>query len=345
MRTEEFLRAVTALPGLTGGEGAVAAYIAEAFRPWADEVRTDRLNSVIARLKGDGPRVMLCAHLDEIGLMVTLVEKDGCLRLGNVGGVDPRILPGMRVTVYGRETLPGVIGAKAPHLLTDEEREKNYRREDLFVDLGLPCERVAALVRVGDAVALEARFTGLLNGRAATKTADDRACVAILLRAMQLLNKMRHTADLYFVATCQEEIGSYGALTAAFGIEPDFGVALDVCHAETPDAPKTRTHKLSSLVASMGPYVHPVLRKKLTDVAAEENIEVQTAVVPDRTHTDADNLAIAGPGVPTALLELPLKYMHTSVETFDLRTLEEGARLLARFAAAVDESLKEELWT
>lgn len=341
----EFLRAITALPGLSGAEEAVASYVAEAFRPWADEVRVDSLYSVIARVKGTGPKVMFCAHLDEIGLMVTQIEKDGSLRLGNVGGVDPRILPGMRVFVHGRDKLFGVVGAKAPHLLTDEDREKNYRREDLHVDLGLPYDSIAERVRVGDPVTLEARFTGLLNERYATKTADDRACVAILLGAMQRLKRLHHSADLYFVATSREEIGSFGALTAAFGIEPDLGLALDVCHAETPDAPKARTHKLNALVASTGPFIHPVLRKKLMDIAREQNIEVQTSVVPGRTYTDTDHLGIAGPGVPAALLELPLKYMHTTVETFDLRTLKEGARLLANFAAAVEPSWMEELWT
>ena len=130
MRTEDFLRQVTALPGLSGNEGEVARFIAEAFRPYCDEVTIDPLNSVIGHIRGNGPKVMLCAHLDEIGLMVSDIEKDGSLRMRSVGGVDPRILPGMRVTVYGRERLMGVIGAKAPHLLSAADREKNYAREE-----------------------------------------------------------------------------------------------------------------------------------------------------------------------------------------------------------------------
>ena len=266
MHIEEFRRDVTATPGLTGSEMAVAEYIASAFRPYADEVRIDRLNNVVAHVRGDGPKVVFCAHLDEIGLMMVKIEDDGSLRMGNVGGVDPRILPGMRLTVFGREPLLGIVGAKAPHLQSEEESQKNYKREDLHIDLGLPVERVRELVQVGDLVMLEARFTKLQNGRVATKTADDRACVAILLKAMQLLQGMKHKADLYFVATCQEEIGSYGAAMSGFNIEPDFGVALDVCHATTP-GPPLGTHKLDALVASMGPFIHPVLRQKLMDVA------------------------------------------------------------------------------
>ncbi len=345
MRLEEFLSEVTAVPGLTGQEGPVAEYIAAAFRPLADEVKIDRLNNVIARLKGDGPKVLFAAHLDEIGLMVVKIEEDGSLRLGNVGGVDPRILPGMRVRVLGKETLLGVVGAKAPHLLSDEERKENYKREDLHVDLGLPVERVKELVQVGDQVQLEQRFVKLQNDRYATKTADDRACVAILYRAMQLLQNMKHHADLYFVATCQEEIGSYGAKMTGFSVDPDFGVALDVCHAKTPGAPEGRTSDLGSPVASMGPYLQPVLRKKLMDVAQEQNIQVQTSVVPRNTSTDADGLSIQRGGIPTVLLELPLKYMHTTVELFDMHTLEESARLLANFACQVADDWEEALWT
>ena len=208
MQTEDFLREVTAVRGLSGDEGPVAAFVADAFRPLCDEVRIDAMNNVIARSRGSGPRVVFCAHMDEIGLMVVKVEEDGSLRLGSVGGVDPRILPGQRVTVFGARPLPGVIGAKAPHLLSEEERRKNYRREDLYADVGFPPAKVRELVQVGDQVQLEHRFTRLQNGRVAVKTCDDRACVAMMLEAARLLTGMKHEADLYFLAACQEEVGS-----------------------------------------------------------------------------------------------------------------------------------------
>lgn len=345
MQLEEFLRTACALPGLTGNELAVAEHVAAAFRPYADEVKIDRLNNVFAHIRGEGPKVMFCAHIDEIGLMVVKIEEDGTLRMGNVGGVDPRILPGMRVTVWGKEKLMGVIGAKAPHLLSEEDRARNYKREDLYIDLGMSADRVRELVQVGDLVALEARFVKLHNGRVATKTADDRACVTILLGAMQRLKNMKTTADLYFVATCQEEIGSYGAAMAAFGVAPDYAVALDVCHAKTPGAPDLHTKKLDALVASQGPFINPMLRRKLMEVAKENNIEVQTAIVPRFTSTDADDINIQREGIPTILLELPLRYMHTTVELIDMHTLEEGARLLAHFAAAVSPAWEDELWS
>ncbi len=344
MQLEEFLRGVTALLGLSGDEGLVSSWVAEQFRPLCDEVRVDVMNNVIAHRKGPGPKVVFCAHLDEIGLMVVNIEDDGCLRLGGVGGVDPRILPGQRVTVYGKNPLPGVIGAKPPHLLSEAERKKNYSREDLFADVGYPPEQVREKVRVGDQVQLEHRYTALQNGRAAVKTCDDRACVTIMYQALQLLQNMKHEADLYFVAASQEEVGSRGAMTAAFALDPDFAVALDVCHAETPGAPQGRAHRLDAMVASVGPYIHPVLRGKLMETAREHNIALQTAAVPRTTSTDADELGAARGGVPTVLLELPLKYMHTTVELMDWKTLKEGGRLLAHFAAAVSPSWEDELW-
>ena len=300
MKTEDFLREVVALPGVTGNEGAVAEYIANAFKPYCDDVKIDCMNNVIGHIAGPCPKVILCAHLDEIGLMVSKIESDGSLRMRNVGGVDPRILPGMRVTVWGKEKLMGVIGAKPPHLLTAADRSKNYQREDLYVDLGMSPEHVNEKVQVG---------------------------------------------DLYFVATCQEEIGSYGAATAGFGVDPEIAIALDVCHATTPGAPALATHELSSVVATKGPFINRYLRKKLDEIAREINVEVQSGVAARSTYTDADSLGIVRGGVPTVLLELPLKYMHTSVELFDMHAVSECARLLCAYCAAIDDTWRDELWT
>jgi len=239
----------------------------------------------------------------------------------------------------------GVIGAKPPHLLTAEDRAKNYNREDLYIDLGMTPDHVHEKVQVGDFVTLEYGFTKLLNNRYTVKTVDDRGCVAILLRAMELLQKMDTVADLYFVATCQEEIGAYGAMTAGFAVDPEIGIVLDVCHAVTPGAPALATHELGSVVSGKGPFINRYLRKKLDEIAGEINVEVQTGVSTRGTGTDADTLGIVRGGVPCVLLELPLKYMHTSVELFDMHALTECARLLAAYCAAIDDTWRDELWT
>ena len=346
MKTADFLRQVTALPGVTGNERAAADFIAEAFRPYVDEVEITPLNCVIAHKKGNGPKVLICAHLDEIGMMVSKIEEDGSLRLQSVGGVDPRVLPGMRVRVFtkGGEMM-GVVGATPPHLMRDADRKNNYTWETLFVDMGMSADKVREHVQVGDTVCFEARYVELKNGKVSTKTADDRACVAIMLEAAKRLSEMKHDADLYFVSTCQEEIGSYGAAMSGFQLDPDYGVAFDVCHADVPGAPRLSSHKIDSLVAAKGPYLHPYLVKKLEEAARENGVSLQVSIDPRYTSTDADDLSIARAGIPTVLLSLPLKYMHTNVETFDMHALTEGGRLLAHYLKSFNNSWEEELWT
>ena len=344
MDIQAYLAEVSALPGLSGNEQAVAEYVKKQFEPFCDEVEIDCMYNVIAHKKGTGPKVMLAAHIDEIGLMVVDIEKDGCLRMGNVGGVDPRILPGTQVWVYGREKLFGTVGAKPPHLQTADESKKNYRREDLFVDIGYPQDKVRELVQIGDLITFNTPATALKNKRYACKSMDDRACVGIMLLAAEQLAKMRCDADVYFVATTQEEVGSRGARTAAFDLKPDLAIALDVCHATIPGSRPDTTSDLTSLVTAMGPFLQPKLVQRLLDTAKKHNVALQTEVDAKSTSTDCDELQVSRCGVPSILLELPLKYMHTTVETIDLHVLEEGGRLLGHFLAELDDRWEEDLW-
>lgn len=344
MDIQKVLAESAALLGPSGQEMQVAAYFAEQFRPFVDEVTVDAMFNVIAHKKGTGPKVMLCAHMDEIGMMVTRIEEDGAIRLGNVGGVDPRILPASRVWVHGREKLFGTIGALPPHLLTAEERQKNYNADSLYVDVGLPGDRVKELVHIGDLVTFNVPFTELLNGQVASKTMDDRACVSILLLAAERLMKLHCDADVYFVGSTQEEVGSRGAMTAAFAIAPDLAVALDVDHATIPGSRPDTTVDGDCLCVSVGPYLQPKLVDRLMACAKEHHVKLQTAVSARYTYTDADDVSLSRAGVPTVLLSLPLKYMHTSVETIDLQAMQEGGRLIAHFLSELDAGWEDDLW-
>lgn len=344
MDIQKVLSEAAALVGPSGQEMQVAEFFAEKFRPFVDEVTIDPMFNVIAHKKGKGPKVMLCAHMDEIGLMVTGIEEDGCIRLGSVGGVDPRILPASRVWVHGKEKLFGTIGALPPHLLTAADRQKNYNAKDLYVDVGLPGDKVKELVRIGDLVTFNVPLTELLNGQVAAKTMDDRACVTILLLAAERLMKMHCDADVYFVGSTQEEVGSRGARTSAFAINPDLAVALDVDHATIPGSRPDTTVDGDSLCASIGPYLQPKLVDRLMNCAKEHHVKLQTAVSARYTSTDADDVSIARDGIPTVLLSLPLKYMHTTVETIDLQAMQEGGRLIAHFLSELDEGWEEDLW-
>ena len=344
METKAFLKEVTQRRGLSGDEGPAAQWVAEQFSEYCDEVKIDAMHSVVGRIKGDGPKLAFVAHLDEVGLMVIKVEDDGCLRLGEVGGLDARILPGMRLTVFGKEILPGIVGAKAPHLLSEDERGKAQKLEDIYVDLGLPADKVKELVRVGDQVQLEHRFVELKNGRVAVKTLDDRCCVAILYRAMQILQGLKHQADLYFIASSQEEVGGRGAMTSAFHTEPDMAMVLDVGFAHQPGCDREDTLDIGKPLMTLGPYLSPVLNKKLEEAAKRIKVDLQKEVASRGTGTDTDEVAASRAGVPCVLIGIPVKNMHTAVEVLDMSALEEAARLVAHFAAACEASWEEELW-
>ena len=353
-----YLQGMAVQHGPSGHEAQVAQWLQKQFEPLCDSVTIDPLYNVIAfkkatRPMADGspaPRVMLAAHQDEIALMTADILPDGTLRMGAVGGVDPRILPASTVTVHatggaeGAVRLLGVVGAMPPHLLNAADRENNYKREDLFVDLGLPVERVRELVHIGDLITLNGPATPLLNDRCASKTMDDRACVACLLEAAERLQRMSHLCDIYFVATSQEEVGSKGAAVAAHTINPDLAVALDVTHATIPQSRPDTTVPLDAPATTYGPFVQHKLLDRLKKAAGDHGIKLNTEHAERFTYTDLDDIQIAREGVPCVLINLPLKYMHTTVELLDTKVIRECGRLLAHFLGDLDEGWDDALW-
>lgn len=345
MDIKKILSESTSTLGVSGQEECVAAYFADQFRPYVDEVTVDSMFNVIAHRQGTGPRVMLCAHLDEIALMVTHIEDDGSVRFSNVGGVDPRILPGSRVWVHGRSgKLFGTIGALPPHLMSAEDRANNYKMDNLHIDLGMSAERVKEQVRVGDPVTFNAALTELGNGQVTCKSLDDRSCIAIMLRAAERLQRMKCDADVYFVCSGQEEVGGRGARTSAFAVAPDLAVVLDVDFALTPGCGPDVAQPLDAPVVTHGPFIQPKLNQRLIDCAKAHHVKISQNVAARSTGTDADDINNTRGGVPTVMISLPLKYMHTSVETISLDTLEEAARLLAHFVSELDASWEDDLW-
>lgn len=354
-----YLEGMAVQHGPSGQEGPVSAWMAERFKPLCDSVTIDPLYNVIALKKAtlptpDGspaPKVMLSAHQDEIALMVSDILPDGTLRMGQVGGVDPRILPANTVWVHATgekgETrrLLGVIGAVPPHLLSAADSRHNYLREDLFVDLGMAADKVRKLVNIGDLITLQGPATKLLNQRAASKTMDDRACVGSLLCAAERLQTMGHMCDIYFVASSQEEVGCKGAATAAHTIDPDLAVILDVTHASIPQSRPDTTVPLDAPAATYGPFIQHKLLERLIKTAKDNGITLNTEHAQSRTGTDTDNIQIAREGIPCVLIDLPLKYMHTTVELLDMHAIDECGRLLALYLCGLDEKWGDELWS
>ncbi len=335
MDVAAFLQEICALPGHSGMEGTVASRVAREFARYSPNVTVDKLGNVRALMGEKGPKVLVCAHMDEVGMIVTAIEDNGFLRFWQMGGIDPRILPGSEVTVFGKKSLFGVIGAKPPHL--NDGPLKAAGLGDLAIDLGLPKEEVEKLVRVGDPVSFRVPMTRLMNNRAAYKTFDDRACITSMLVAMEELSRVELRCRVEFCATVQEEVGSRGAQVAAYDADPDLAVAFDVCHATTPGTDPWDTMPIEKVGLGMGPTIHPKMFERMRDTAKALNVDIQVDPSGGSTATDADNIMQARMGVPTALLSLPLSYMHTMVETISLTTCREAGRLLAGFLKGVDE--------
>lgn len=341
---KETILSLSNLRGISGFEYRISDRIAELFKPLADEVTVDNLGNIIAVKKcgqKNARKVMIEAHMDEIGLMVSEIDPRGFLRFVNVGGVDPRILPASEVTVHGKKDLPGIIGAKPPHLQAVGEADKSAKITDMAIDVGLSFEEVSALVSVGDSVTLSQSAGALGAHQWSGKTMDDRAGIAALLEALKRLQKCRLSVDVYAVAAVQEEVGLRGAKVVTWSIAPDLAIAVDVCHATTPDNSYNAFDAGSGAIISVGPNIHPKVQKRLLETAEKYHIKTDLDADGGDTGTDAWVMQVSGGGVPTGLLSIPLKYMHTSVETLDLRDVTAVAELLSFFIQDLDEDLEE----
>jgi len=347
MEVIPLLKQLSEADGIAGHEEPVRELLRRTWQPFVDEVREGKLGSLIALKRGTGseprPKLMLAAHMDEIGLMVTGIEK-GFLRITHVGGTDRRVLLGLEVTVHGRRDLPGVVATRPPHVLPQEERKKTVPWDKLFVDVGLPAEEVERLVTVGDLISIRCEMAELKNRRVAGKAMDDRACVAAVTLALEQLSGVRHAWDVFAVATVQEEVGLKGAITAAYGVAPDLAVALDVTFGRHPGVSEVDTVLLGEGPAiGIGPNFHPGLVTRLKEVAEAREIPYQIDPIPGRSGTDAWAIQVTREGVPTALISVPVRYMHQPVETLAVQDVERAGRLLAAFIAGLEVDFMERL--
>jgi len=352
MEVISFLRQLSEAAGVSGYEGEVRELVIEQYSQFADEVRTDKLGNVIALKRGEGqearPRIMLAGHMDEIGLMVTQ-QKEGFLQFTSVGGIDPRALLGQEVIVHGRRSLPGIIGSRPPHVLPRAERQKPRPIEELYIDIGLSQDEVAQLVRVGDLVTIRRPFVELRNGWVAGKAFDDRAAVAAIGLCLDELTRMRHQWDVYAVATVQEEVGLRGAITSTYDIVPLVGIAIDLGFGAAPGQPEGVSLKMDGGPSiALGANIHPQVHSRLVEAAQELEIPHQIEPIPGRSGTDAWAMQVTREGIPTGLLSIPARYMHTSVETLVIRDIDRTGRLLAGFIGRLDEAfaavLGEQSW-
>jgi endoglucanase len=269
---------------------------------------------------------------------------DGFLHVTGIGGVDPRVLPGQAVTVHGREDLPGLIVQPPPRLLPAKHQEGPVPLEYLLVDTGLLPERVGRLVRTGDLISFAQTPLETGGETLAGHSLDNRASVAALTHCLDLLQHRPHPWDVWAVATVQEEVGLGGAATSAFQIRPGLAVAVDVTFAASPGSPKHKTFPLGEgPTLGWGPNIHPGLHKAFTTLAERLEIPCTTEVMPRHSGTDAFALQVAAEGIPSMVVSIPLRYMHTPVEMVAFKDITRTGRLLAEFAAQLDEKFMDNL--
>ena len=307
-----------------------------------DEVAVDRMGSVVGvRRCGrpDAPRLMLDAHLDEIGLIVTGHE-EGFLRFAPLGGVDPRMLPDREVLVLSQPPLPGVVACLPPHIQTGEDMDKARTIRELTVDVGLSQEEAQRRVPIGTPMVYRTGCQPLGEKLLCGKALDDRSCFAVLLDTVERLSHEELDVDLYVVGSVQEETHSTGAITAAFGIVPQLCVAVDVTHGDSPDAGKDKTFPLGGgPVIGVGPNCTRWMSRRMERIAGDLELDFQVEVMAGHSGTNAWPLQVSGEGVATAVLSVPLRYMHTPVEVVHREDLENTARLLAAFIRKLGEEV------
>ncbi|MBP7690410.1 MAG: hypothetical protein KA764_00755 [Anaerolineales bacterium] len=335
------LKSLCAAPGISGHEGRIRDLIRAAWAPLTDEVQVDRLGSLWAIQRGTGaaprPTLMLAAHMDAIGLMVTQVAGE-FLRVVAVGGIDARVMPGQPVTVHARADLPGVVVQPPAFLLPKANREGVVPVTELLVDLGLPAEQVAAQVQVGDVISLAQPPRDLAGGLLAANRLDNRASVAAVTAALDELRRRAHSWDVAAVATVQEEVTLGGAITAAFALNPQLAIALDVTHGAGPAVKEfaDRTFPLGGgPVLGLGPNIHPGVQAALKAAADRLEMDTSLEVMASHSGTDAFGIQVARAGFPTMVVSLPLRNMHTPVEIVALKDVQRVGRLLAEFIAGL----------
>jgi len=337
----DLLQRLVVAPGISGREERIRELIIGEVTPLVDEVRCDALGNVLCIRRGSDPRVMLSAHMDSIGFLVSHIDDRGFLRLSPVGGFDARTLVMQRVLVQGTQDYVGLVApaTKPIHLSTPEEREKSPKLEDLFVDLMLPAEEVKANVTVGDPVTL-LREPHVTERAIASHYLDDRLGVYVMIEALRAAKDTQ--AEIYAVVSVQEEVGLRGARTSAFGVEPDMGVALDVTIAgDLPGAdPAAQVCRLDEGVAigimDSSSISDPRLVRKFRDLAEQHDIKHQLEILP-RGGTDAGGIQQSRAGVPVITISMPIRYVHTVNEMALHADTDAAVALVARFLETAHE--------
>jgi putative aminopeptidase FrvX len=348
MATPTLLQQLLVSPGPSGHETAPAKVWRDACATFSDDVRADNVGSSMARVPGtaDGPTLAIIGHIDEIGVHVSHIEDDGHLRFGEVGGWDPIVLVGQRVTITTRGgAVRGVIGRKPIHLIKADERDKAPKTKDLHIDIGAKDgDDAREMVRIGDVGVIDVTPVELPNGRLVSRSLDNRIGCYVAVEAARLVALDGGApGDVVALAVAQEETTFAGARTSAFALEPDLAIVVDVTFATDQPGielgPMTKHPLESGPVIARGTALHPRVTELLHDTAESEGLPFTVESLGRQTGTDADAVHASRTGVPTGVVSVPLRYMHSPVELVSLADIEVAAELIAAFAKRLEPGM------
>ena len=346
-----FLKSIISVAGLSGYETPVANLVEQKWTPLVDEISRSKLGSIHGLKKGSQttgkisagksprPSVMIATHMDAIGLMVTRIV-DGFIYVTNIGGVDSRVLPGTPVIVHATkssEELYGVVVLPPANLLPEGEGTNAMPLKYLMIDTGLTPGEVSKRVNVGDRVAFNTEPVEMSGGCVSGHTLDNRASVAALTICLEELQAKSHIWDVWALASVQEEVSFAGAFTSAYQLRPTIAIALDMTFGKGTGATDYSTFPIGKGVTlGIGPSMHPFLHKRFTEVAEKVEIPVKDEAMPSYSSTDADAMQLTADGVPTMVVSIPQRYMHTPVELVAIKDIQRAGRLLAEFVASLE---------
>ena len=317
--------------GTSGDEKTVATYAKELLNEYMP-TEIDVSGSVVGTTENGKIHILIDAHIDSIGLVVRGIDEKGFLLVDRIGGIDERVLTGAEVTVHGKNELFGVICSVPPHLQKSDNKKELLNLKEMAVDIGYTKEEAEECVEIGDRITMRTHQTELLGNNITSCCLDDRSCIAAILRALEFTKGKIPSLKLTILFSSQEETGGTGAKTAAFTAMPQYAIAVDVGFGNDPYTDKTQTIELSKGPSiGISPILDRAFMNELKDLAKENNIPYQHDVMSGRTGTNADSINITGSGIKTALLSLPLRYMHTGCEIVNLDDIENTSKLIAAY--------------
>jgi tetrahedral aminopeptidase len=345
MKTD-FLKSLLSASGLSGFEAPVTEIIRDKWEPLTDELSLSPLGSLhgIKRGSGKSHSLMIATHMDAIGLIVNQIDGE-FLHITNIGGIDIRVLAGQTVSVHAESgVLPGIIVQPPAHLLPEGAAKGAVALKYLLVDVGLSARQVARKIKIGDPVSFATEPTEMSGGLLAGHSLDNRASVAALTLCLEELQSCNHIWDVQAIATAQEETGLKGAKTSAFELRPNLAIAVDVTFAKGPGANNWETFELGSgPTIGLGAVIHPFLHEQFKELAEKLEMPYGIEILPASSGTDGDFLQQTAEGIPTIVISIPIRYMHTPVEVVATKDIQRTARLLTEFIAMLNVDFLEKI--